>query len=128
MQNHICTINVHNFAYSRYNGSKLFIINASKWVNTDHDMIVVQQIRNRVMLKQQVEALLSDIGKILPSDMQQAKSELESNLRAALTASLAKLELVTREEFDVQTIMLQRTRTQLDALHKRVQELEEKLK
>jgi len=60
--------------------------------------------------------------------MQQAKSELESNLRAALTASLAKLELVTREEFDVQTIMLQRTRTQLDALHKRVQELEEKLK
>ena len=80
------------------------------------------------MLKQQVEALLSDIGKILPNDMQQAKSELESNLRAALTASLAKLELVTREEFDVQTIMLQRTRTQLDALQERVQELEEKLK
>lgn len=76
------------------------------------------------MLKQQVETLLSDIAKVIPNDLQQAKSELDSNLRAAITASLAKLDLVTREEFDIQATLLQRSRVQLEELKKRIEELE----
>lgn len=43
-----------------------------------------------------------------------------------MTATFAKLDLVTREEFEVQTQVLQRTREKLEALEKRVADLESK--
>ncbi len=51
-------------------------------------------------------------------------SEVEKNLRAALASLFAKLDLVTREEFDVQREVLARTRAKLQALEARVAELE----
>ncbi len=50
--------------------------------------------------------------------------EVEKNLRAALAGLFAKLDLVTREEFDVQREVLARTRAKLEALEARVAELE----
>jgi BMFP domain-containing protein YqiC len=50
--------------------------------------------------------------------------EVEKNLRAALAGLFAKLDLVTREEFDVQREVLARTRAKLQALEARVAELE----
>ena len=50
--------------------------------------------------------------------------DLERNLKAALTALFARLELVTREEFDVQREVLLRTREKLDRLEHRLAELE----
>ncbi len=50
--------------------------------------------------------------------------EVEKNLRAALASVFAKLDLVTREEFDVQREVLARTRAKLQALEARVAELE----
>ena len=50
--------------------------------------------------------------------------EVEKNLRAALSGLFAKLDLVTREEFDVQREVLSRTREKLVALEARVGELE----
>ncbi len=79
------------------------------------------------MLKQQIESLLNDVASVLPNDLNQARNEIESNLRAALTASLAKLDLVTREEFDIQTALLQRSREQLDLLQQKLEELEKQL-
>lgn len=51
-------------------------------------------------------------------------AEVEKNLRAMLTSLFAKLDLVTREEFDVQREVLARTREKLTALETRVAELE----
>jgi BMFP domain-containing protein YqiC len=51
-------------------------------------------------------------------------AEISQNLKAALTASLSRLDLVTREDFDVQTQVLARTREMLAALESRVAELE----
>ena len=51
--------------------------------------------------------------------------DVEKNLRATLTGLLAKLDLVTREEFDVQAQVLARTREQLGALERRVAQLEQ---
>ncbi|MEQ8427286.1 MAG: accessory factor UbiK family protein [Gammaproteobacteria bacterium] len=76
------------------------------------------------MLKQQIESLLNDVASVLPNDLNQARHELESNVRAALTASLARLDLVTREEFDIQAALLQRSRAQLEQLQERLAELE----
>lgn len=51
-------------------------------------------------------------------------ADLQKNLRALLQQQFARLELVTREEFDVQADVLARARAQLDALERRVAELE----
>ena len=50
--------------------------------------------------------------------------DAEKNVKAVLTSALAKLDLVTREEFDIQTGVLARTREKLEALEARVAELE----
>jgi len=50
--------------------------------------------------------------------------DVEKNLKAMLTGALARLDLVTREEFDVQARVLLRTREKIDALEARVAELE----
>lgn len=50
--------------------------------------------------------------------------DLEANLRAMLLQGFAKLDLLTREEFELQTEVLARTRSKLEALEKRVADLE----
>jgi ubiquinone biosynthesis accessory factor UbiK len=52
--------------------------------------------------------------------------DMEKNARALLMQGFAKLELVTREEFDIQARVLARTREQLSQLQDRVAELEAK--
>ncbi len=50
--------------------------------------------------------------------------DLETNFRAVLRSSLGKLDLVTRDEFDTQTRVLERTRARLAELEARLQALE----
>ncbi len=60
----------------------------------------------------------------LPPAFRATQRDLESNFRAVLRSSLGKLDLVTRDEFDVQSRVLERTRARLEALEARVRELE----
>lgn len=53
--------------------------------------------------------------------------DIEKNMRALLSGAFSRLDLVTREEFDVQGKVLARTREKLEALQARVAELEKKL-
>lgn len=53
--------------------------------------------------------------------------DIEKNVKAMMTQGFAKLDLVTREEFDVQTQVLAKTRSKLEALEARVAELEARL-
>lgn len=76
------------------------------------------------MVKEKIEAILSEVSKAIPEDMHFLRKDLEKNLRATLNATFSKLDLVSREEFDVQTALLQRTRAQLDALQTKLTELE----
>lgn len=79
------------------------------------------------MVKEKIEAILSDVSNALPEDLHYLKKDLEKNLRASLNATFSKMELVTREEFDIQTASLQRTRTQLDTLQEKLSALEKQL-
>ncbi|MHB1236410.1 MAG: accessory factor UbiK family protein [Gallionella sp.] len=54
--------------------------------------------------------------------------DIEKNMRVLLTQGFAKLDLVTREEFDIQAQVLARTREKLSALEARVAELEAQTK
>jgi BMFP domain-containing protein YqiC len=58
---------------------------------------------------------------------QSPAADLEKNLRAMLASAFARLDLVTREEFDVQREVLLRSREMLTRLESRVSELEAKL-
>jgi ubiquinone biosynthesis accessory factor UbiK len=60
----------------------------------------------------------------LPPALRATQRDLESNFRAVLRASLGKLDLVTRDEFDTQTRVLERTRARLEALERQVKMLE----
>ena len=79
------------------------------------------------MLKEKIETAISDITKILPEDLDILKDDLEKNIRATLNATFSKMELVTREEFDIQASLLSRTRAKLEALQKKLSEIEKKL-
>lgn len=54
--------------------------------------------------------------------------DIEKNVKAMLTQGFSKLDLVTREEFDIQSQVLAKTRAKLEALEARVTELEAQLK
>lgn len=56
----------------------------------------------------------------LPPALRATQRDLESNFRAVLRAGLGKLDLVTRDEFDTQSRVLERTRARLEALEARV--------
>jgi BMFP domain-containing protein YqiC len=75
--------------------------------------------------------LFDDIARRLsnavPASARSVQDDLEKNLRAGVQSVLAKLDLVTREEFDVQAKLLARSRAKIDVLEKQVAELEAKL-
>lgn len=54
--------------------------------------------------------------------------DLEKNVKALMSQGFARLDLVTREEFDIQAQVLAKTREKLEELEKRVAELETRLK
>ncbi len=71
---------------------------------------------------QLIDDLARRLGALLPPGLSEARSDLEQNFRAALQAGLQRLDLVTREEFEVQRAVLLRTREKLDALERQLAE------
>ncbi len=60
----------------------------------------------------------------VPPGVRAVQRDLESNFRAVLRSSLTKLDLVSRDEFDAQVRVLERTRARLEALEDKLRELE----
>ena len=71
-----------------------------------------------------IDDLARRLSELVPPGLRESGEELQASFRGALQAGLGKLDLVTREEFDVQTQVLARTRAKVDELEKRVAELE----
>lgn len=74
---------------------------------------------------------LADLAKRLaesvPADLHLLRGDLEKNFHAILQASFARMNLVSREEFEVQRAVLARTREQLEGLEARIAELEKQV-
>jgi len=75
----------------------------------------------------QIDDLARRLSGLVPPALREGREEMQDNFKAALQAGLAKLDLVTREEFDVQRAVLARTRGQLDELRALVDRLEAQL-
>ena len=77
------------------------------------------------MIDKSIEDLARNLAESVPESLRAVRDDLESNFRAVLKAGLERLDLVTREAFEVQESILARTREKLEALEKRLAELEE---
>jgi len=71
-----------------------------------------------------LDDIARQIGNAVPDSLKAVKEDLEQNVRAALASALTRLDLVTREEFEVQNAVLARTRAKVEALEARVLKLE----
>lgn len=73
-----------------------------------------------------LDDISKNIGNLIPNDLKIIKDDFEKNVRLAIQSGFSRLDLVSREEFDVQTAVLEKTRAKLDALEKQVAALEAK--
>lgn len=74
-----------------------------------------------------LEDIAKQIQNSLPSGIKNMGEEAEKRIRTVLQAQLGKLDMVTREEFDVQTKVLLRTREKLNDMEAKLALLERKL-
>ncbi|MCT8548143.1 ubiquinone biosynthesis accessory factor UbiK [Glaesserella parasuis] len=70
-----------------------------------------------------LESLTQQLHNALPQGLKNVGNDLEEKFKQILQAQLAKLDVVTREEFEVQSQVLLRTREKLNELEKRLDEL-----
>ena len=76
------------------------------------------------MSDKSIEDLARRLAESLPESLRSIRQDIEENFRGVLKSGLEKLDLVTREEFEVQEAVLQRTREKLEGLAKKLEELE----
>lgn len=74
-----------------------------------------------------LDELAKRLADAVPESVRNLGRDLEGNFKAVLQAQLSKLDLVSRQEFDVQAAVLARTQATLAALEARLKELEAKL-
>ena len=72
-----------------------------------------------------IEEIVESIAKGLPEGTDHIRGEIRDNVRIALESTFARMNLVTREEFDAQTLVLRRTREKLEELEHAVAKMEE---
>ncbi len=71
-----------------------------------------------------IDDLAKRFADSVPPGIRQLQTELEKNFHAILQATFARMDLVTREEFDIQQQVLARTRAKLEDLERQVTEME----
>lgn len=76
------------------------------------------------MADNSIDRLAGLLAESLPEGLRAMRADLEQNFRAVLKSGIERLDLVTREEFEVQEAVLERTREKLEALEARLASLE----
>ncbi len=79
-------------------------------------------------LEEWLQVNVKRLEDLLPAGTVQMKDDLKKNVYSMLKESLGRLDVVSREEFDAQTHVLQRTQQTLQSLEKRLAELEQNIK
>jgi ubiquinone biosynthesis accessory factor UbiK len=75
----------------------------------------------------QIDELARRLSSLVPSGLRDSREELQQNFKSVLQTGLGKLDLVTRDEFDVQRAVLLRTRDKLNELQRAVAQIEAQL-
>ncbi|PBJ84249.1 hypothetical protein CMZ84_07400 [Lysobacteraceae bacterium NML93-0399] len=72
-----------------------------------------------------IDDLARRLSGLVPQGLRESREDIQENFKAVLQSGLSKLDLVTREEFEVQRAVLLRTREKLEALEAQVRQIEE---
>lgn len=78
------------------------------------------------MANESIDRLAKTLADTVPQGLRSVRDDLEKNFQSILKSGLGKLDLVTREEFEVQEAVLARTREKLEALESRLARMESK--
>lgn len=73
-----------------------------------------------------IDAVSNQATRLLMSEKSLPAPEVEKHLKALLQSALAKMDVVSRDEFETQQVVLQRTRERLEVLERRVTEMEQR--
>jgi BMFP domain-containing protein YqiC len=79
------------------------------------------------MSDESIENLARKLAESVPEGLRSMREDLETNFRGVLQSGISKLDLVTREEFEVQEAVLARTREKLEQLEAKLAEVEKNL-
>ncbi|SUU98147.1 Uncharacterized protein conserved in bacteria [Avibacterium paragallinarum] len=90
-------------------------------LHTIDNIIVMNEVF--MLNPQKIEQVIQQVQNALPQGMKDLGKDAEAKFKQVLQAQLAKLDVVTREEFEVQTQVLMRTREKLTELEKRLDTL-----
>ena len=77
--------------------------------------------------KSSLDDLARQLADAIPENLRELGEDVQRNFKSLLQSGLDRMDLVTREEFDVQRAVLERTREKLEALEQRLAELEREL-
>ena len=83
------------------------------------------ELPNKKDIETSIHQAIQQAVKLVPDDMTRFQEDIEKNLKSALQATFSKMDLVSREEFDIQAELLSRTRALLDELEKKISDLEQ---
>ena len=72
----------------------------------------------------QINSLVETIANAIPEQLENIPKNTQKNMRSTLSSAFEKMNLVTREEFDLQTNVLAKTRQKLESLEKKIAEFE----
>ena len=75
---------------------------------------------------QSLNGLADKLTSVIPDSVKTLKDDVDNNIRATLESGLQQMNLVSREEFDVQTALLERTQLKLQQLEEQLAELEKR--
>jgi len=94
-------------------------------VNADSPLVFCSRLRYQTaMANESINKLAKNLAETLPQGLRSMRDDLEKNFRSVLDTGLARLDLVTREQFEVQEAVLARTREKLEALEARLAKME----
>jgi len=71
-----------------------------------------------------LDDLVGRLSSAMPSSVKHLQADIENNLKSGLESGLQKMNLVTREEFDIQSAVLLKTREKIDTLEQKIKALE----
>ena len=83
------------------------------------------ELPNKKDIETSIHQAIQQAVKLVPDDMTRFQEDVEKNLKSALQAAFSKMELVSREEFDIQAELLSRTRALVEELEKKISDLEQ---
>jgi BMFP domain-containing protein YqiC len=99
-------------------------ITCRKKCNAIIDTIIAKKKEENMLDPKLFDEISQMLTKLIPDDLRQLRDDLDKNIHAGLQSLFAKLNLVTREEFDAQVRVLQRTREKLELLEQKIKDYE----